>query len=241
MKIKEILLVITLLLAGTVIYADSGEGNSSDTNQDHEKKIRISGVNGLDVSIACELYLREGDEESLRIEADRDIFNRLEVEVRDSVLYIDSDERDRNFDDWDVEVYLTVKTLNLIDIGGAVKLRTSGTIRTPRLELNISGAADIDMRIETEKLLADFSGAVKAELEGKARYVVMDMSGASKVEADNLMTDAFYLDFSGFGKADIYAEKILKVDMSGMGIVKYGGNPEKVNANSSGLGIVKAR
>jgi len=95
------------------------------------------------------------------------------------------------------------------------------------------------MNIATEKLLADFSGAVKANIEGKARYVVMDMSGASKVDAEDLVTDAFYLDFSGFGKAEIYAEKVLKVDMSGMGVVRYGGNPTKVEANSSGLGIIR--
>lgn len=241
MRTIRLFFVMALMLSGIMVYADSGGAAKVGSTQDEEKNIEISGVNGLDISIACELKIRQGNEESLRIEADKDIFDRLDIKIKDSVLYIDSDDRHREFDDWDVEVYLTVKTLNKIDIGGAVEMRTSGTLETKKLELSVSGAADIDLSIDTEKLLADFSGAVKADIEGKANYVVMDMSGASKVDAEDLVTDAFYLDFSGFGKADIYAEKVLKVDMSGMGVVRYGGNPQKVDANSSGLGIIKSK
>ena len=241
MRTIRLFLVMALMLSGALVYADNGGADEVESTQNAERAIPISGVRGLDITIACELYIRQGDEESLRIEADRDIFHKLDVEVRDSILYIDSDDRDRNFDDWDVEVYLTVNTLNMIDIGGAVKMRTRETLKTRKLELNVSGAADIEISIDTEKFMADFSGAVKAEIEGKARYVVMDMSGASKVDAENLVTEAFYLDFSGFGKADVYAEKVLKVDMSGMGVVRYGGNPTKVEANSSGLGLIKSK
>jgi len=209
--------------------------------KDHEKRISISNVRGVDISIACELYIRQGDKESLKIVADKDIFDELDVKVRDSILYIDSDARQHVFDDWDVEVYLTVKALNQIDIGGAVKLRTSGKLITGKLELSVSGAADIRLHIETEKLLVDLSGAVNAELKGEAKYVVMDMSGASNIEADDLITDALYLDFSGFGKAEVYAGKVLKVDMSGMGIVHYKGDPGKVDTRTSGLGIIKSR
>ncbi len=239
MKTTRIVLGLMLLLMTGFSQAGPASGSIA-RGQDFEKDIKVKGFNGLDITIACELYLRQGDEESLRIEAEKNVLDYLEVDVEDSTLYIETD-RDRNFDDWDVEVYLTVKELKSIDIGGAVKLRTNGTIKGDKLELDISGAADLDMRIEVDKLLADFGGAVNAEIKGKARYVVMDMSGASNVEADDLLTDAFYLEFSGFGKADIYAEKVLKVDMSGMGVVKYGGDPKKVRTKSSGLGIIKPR
>ena len=239
MRTTSFILGLIFTVMGSFSQAAIPSGETADI-QDYEKTIQVKNFHGVDITIACELYLRQGDEESLRIEADKDIFHKLQVEVRDSILYLESD-KERNYKDWDVEVYLTVKNLKSIDVGGAVKLRTNGTITGEKLELDISGAADLDMRIDVDKLMADFGGAVNAELEGKARYVVMDMSGASNVDADDLITDAFYLEFSGFGKADVYAEKVLKVDMSGMGVVKYGGNPAKVKTNSSGLGIIKAR
>jgi len=240
MRTTSITLGLIFMLIAGFSQAAGLTSESIARSQDYEKTIDVKDFHSLDITIACELYVRQGDEESMRIEADKNILDRLEIEVRDSTLYLET-RHDRDFDDWDVEVYLTVKSLKSIDIGGAVKLRTNGTLKGDKLELDISGAADLEMRIEVDKLLADFGGAVNAELEGRARYVVMDMSGASKVEADELMTDAFYLEFSGFGKAEVYAEKVLKVDMSGMGVVRYGGNPKKVKTSSSGLGIIKAR
>ena len=241
MKTNRITSLLLLFLVFIVVAPRAGASPEGMKAMNSKKEYPVSGIRGVDITIACELHIRQSDQESLTIEANEDIFDKIDVEIKDSILYIESDRQNRDFDNWDIEVYLTVKSLRLIDIGGAVKLETRGTLRIPRLELDISGAADLDMHIETEKLLADFSGAVNTELEGKANYVVMEMSGASNVEAYHLVTDAFYLDFSGFGKADIYVQKVLKVDMSGMGIVKYGGDPKKIDASSSGLGIVKAR
>ena len=231
---KNLLVLFFLLNAISInIFAEEGDQKS--------KSYPIKGINGVDINIACELYIEQKGEESLQIDAEEDIIHHIEVEKRDSILYLTSDKDNIDYEDRDIEVSISVKTLNRINVGGAAKIRNSGILKSNKLTLDISGAADIELEIEVDKLMADFSGAVNADLEGKANYVVMDMSGASKVGAEDLISDAFYLDFSGFGKADIYAEKVLKVDMSGMGVVKYGGNPQKVDTDSSGLGVVKAR
>lgn len=227
-----------LMIAG---ISNLNQAAASTQDDEYTKNYEISGVEELDISIACELYIAQGDEESLKIEAEKNIFHRLKINQKNNTLYIESDEDDINYDDWDVEVYITVKELKSVDIGGAVKMRNKGILKTEKLSLEVSGAADIELEIDVEKLTADFSGAVNAELEGRARYIVMDMSGASKVDAEDLICDAFYLDFSGFGKAEVYAEKVLKVDMSGMGVVRYSGHPGKIETESSGLGVIKSR
>jgi len=214
---------------------------TAGSDDEKEKTYPVQGIRGVDIKIACELNIRQGEEESLRISAEKDIFHLIEVEQRDSIIYLTTDEEDINYENWDIEVYLSVKDLNSINIGGAAKIRNAGTLKTNKLSLDISGAADLKMEINVEKLLTDFSGAVKAELEGLADYVVMDMSGASKVDAEDLITKAFYLDFSGFGKAEVYAEEVLKIDMSGMGVIRYSGNPKKVEGDSSGMGVIKAK
>jgi hypothetical protein len=237
MKRFNLLFILTVLLTGILSF-----GNKALAEEDNFKKeITIKGINKIDITIACKMYLKQSQNESLRIKADEDIFNKLDIEQKDSTLYIESDCRTNDFDDWDVEIYVSVKELKKLDIGGAVKLKNKDVLKGEKLSITISGAADLDLNLDVNKLLADFSGAVNAELEGKANYVVMDMSGASKVDAHDLISQAFYLDFSGFGKAEIHAEKVLKVDMSGMGVIKYSGKPKKIKTQSSGLGVIKAR
>lgn len=234
-------LIRSISILSFLLFSFSGFSYAGNSINDYEKEYKINGINGINLTIACEIYITQSEQESLKIEAEKDIFDKIEVNQKDSTLYIKTDEDDYDFDDWDIEVYLSVKDLQSIDIGGAVKLENRGTLKTNKLSIEISGAADIELSLEVKKLLADFSGAVNAELEGKADYVVMDMSGASKVDANDLVTRAYYLDFSGFGKADVYAEKMLKIDMSGMGVVRYSGNPTKIETESSGLGVIKSR
>lgn len=238
MKRNNLLFILILLLAGVFSFSNSVH---ADENDPFKKNITIKDVNKIDITIACKMYLQQSQNESLKIEADKDILEKLDIVQKDSTLYIESDCVHNDFKEWNVKIYVSLKELKKLDIGGAVKLRNNGVLKGEKLNIKISGAADLDLKLDVKKLLADFSGAVNADLEGRADYVVMDMSGASKVDADELITQAFYLDFSGFGKAAIHAEKVLKVDMSGMGVVKYSGNPQKIKTETSGLGKIKAR
>jgi len=226
------------LLAGVFSFSNSVHAGENDP---FKKNITIKGINKIDITIACKMYLQQSQSESLKIEADEDILEQLDVVQNDSTLHIDSDCAHNDFKEWNVKIYVSLKELKKLDISGAVKLKNKDVLKGEKLSIKISGAADLDLNLDVNKLLADFSGAVNADLEGRADYVVMDMSGASRVDADDLITQAFYLDFSGFGKAEIHAEKVLKVDMSGMGVVKYSGNPQKIKTETSGLGRVKSR
>jgi hypothetical protein len=236
MKTLKTILGIGILFTGMLLSSAA-----YSATQDYEKDYPVQNINGIDLTLACELYIKQGDTESLKIEADEDVLDKIKVKQKDSIVYIKTDKKEYDMDDWDVEIYLTVKTLNSIDIGGAVKLENEGTLKSSKLSIDVSGAADIELNIEVEKLLADLSGAVNADLEGKADYVVIDMSGASKVDAEDLISRAVYLDFSGFGKADVHASEVLKVEMSGMGVVRYSGNPGRINTESSGLGVIKSK
>ncbi|MFP4042921.1 MAG: head GIN domain-containing protein [Bacteroidales bacterium] len=238
-KLQNSIIAVIIMIMG--FTTDTQGINSYVENNKYEKEYEISNIREIDLLLACEVRLTQGDTESLRITADKDIFDRLTVNQEDSTLFIKTDRDKYDNDKWKVKVYLNINELRNIKIGGAVKLDNENILKSPKLTLDISGAADIDMDIEVEKLLADFSGAVNAEIKGKADYVVMDMSGASNVDTEYLKSRAFYLDFSGFGKAEIFASEVVKIDMSGMGVIRYSGDPEKVQTNSSGLGIIKPR
>lgn len=238
-KLQNSIIAVIIMVVG--ITTNTQAVNNYIEKDKYEKEYEISNIREINLLLACEVHLTQADNESLKITAEQDIFNRLTVNQEDSTLFIKTDRDKYDNDKWKVKVYLTINDLRKIKIGGAVKLDNENTLKTPKLTLDISGAADVDLDIDVEKLLADFSGAVNAEIEGNADYIVMDMSGASNVDTENLKSRAFYLDFSGFGKAEIFASEVVKIDMSGMGVIRYSGNPDKIETKSSGLGIIKAR
>src|SRR6056297_1711941 len=100
MKTTSFILGLFLTVMGSFSQAATFPPVDAEGMQEYEKTIRVKNFHGVDITIACELYVRQGDDESLRIEADKDIFDKLQAEVRDSILYLESD-KERNYKDWD--------------------------------------------------------------------------------------------------------------------------------------------
>lgn len=206
--------------------------------QDRQETYKVTDFTKVYSNVPVRMYIEQGDKEDLSIEADEDMFEELEVYVEDEVLFIVSS-RDKYIKDEKLIVDMVVKELNHIEIVGGAKIKFKTALETDEFRLDISGAADIDMELICNKFMADLSGAANMNVWGKAKYAAWDISGASNIDAVRFITQATYLDFSGAGKAEVYAAKILKAEVSGIGLVKYDGEPSQITKDVSGLGVIK--
>lgn len=206
--------------------------------QDRQETYKVSDFTKVYSNVPVRMYIEQGSKEALSIEADDDMFEDLEVYVEDEVLFIVS-AREKYIKDEKLTVDMVVKDLNHIEIVGGAKIKFTTALETDEFRLDISGAADIDMELKCNKFMADLSGAANMNVWGKAKYAAWDISGASNIDAVRFITQATYLDFSGAGKAEVYAAKILKAEVSGIGLVKYDGNPSQITKDVSGLGVIK--
>jgi hypothetical protein len=211
---------------------------STTQAQDRQETYKVSDFIKVYSNVPVRMYIEQGSKEALSIEADDDMFEDLEVYVEDEVLFIVS-AREKYIKDEKLTVDMVVKDLNHIEIVGGAKIKFTTALETDEFRLDISGAADIDIELKCNKFMADLSGAANMNVWGKAKYAAWDISGASNIDAVRFITQATYLDFSGAGKAEVYAAKILKAEVSGIGLVKYDGNPSQITKDVSGLGVIK--
>lgn len=236
-KIKSIgifailLLFITSISSGCMLI-DGVEGNGRVVTEERN----VSDFNGIDISNAFEIILKQGSSESLTIEADDNLLELIVTEVRGGVLKIYSERNIRH--PKSLKIFLTFKEIDYIDISGAVELTSDGKLTFDEIEIDGSGASEIDLELEAEKLEIDFSGASEIDLKGKVTEVNIDLSGASEISAYDLETDIMDLDISGAAEARVFANKELNVEASGAASVRYKGNPS-INTNVSGAGSVK--
>jgi len=211
---------------------------STTQAQDRQETYKVSEFTKVYSNVPVRMYIEQGSKEALSIEADNEMFDDLEVYVEDEVLFIVS-AREKYIRNEKLTVDMVVKDLNHIEIVGGAKIEFTTALETDEFRLDISGAADIDMELKCNKFMADLSGAANMNVWGKAKYAAWDISGASNIDAVRFITQATYLDFSGAGKAEVYAAKILKAEVSGIGLVKYDGNPSQITKDVSGLGVIK--
>ena len=107
------------------------------------------------------------------------------------------------------------------------------------LELDCSGASDVDLKLGAQTLNLDLSGASQIELYGSAETVELDLSGASDLDAYNLEAEVYKTDISGASHARIFVSKELSADVSGAASLKYKGDPMIKYHDVSGAASMK--
>ena len=238
-KLSSIILAF-LLVAGTSLMAGcdhviTGEkGNGKVIKQNRE----VNGFSSLEVGGAFTVYLSQGDKESLVVEADENLMELIVTEVHGDRLEIHT--RGKGIRDYTkMNIYLTFKSLEMIDISGAVNVFGEGVLRFDELDFEGSGASELDMEMEVAMLEADFSGASDISLRGKAGSARFDCSGASSIDAIDFVAENCEMDVSGASDVKIHVTDYLSVDVSGAATVKYKGSP-KVESDISGAGSLKS-
>ena len=137
-----------------------------------------------------------------------------------------------------VEIYGNFSRSVEIDLSGAAD--TYLKIDTPELEGELSGAASV--RYEGKVRICDLecSGAASVDMTGEADEVYIEGSGACSIDAKDFVAENVSILLSGASKAKVYASKLLKYDVSRACKMTYYGDAELVNM-SEDSNIVRGR
>jgi hypothetical protein len=238
-KIKQItglavILGLLLTLQSSCSYAFNGvKGNGNIVKQERQ----ISSFNSLEVGGAFKVFLTQGEKESLTVEADENLLEFITTEVRGNTLKISTTKDINNTNA--LNIYLTITNLDEMDISGACKLTCENKLKLNDLDMECSGASDVDLKLSANNIKLEFSGASQIDMFGSANEVSLDLSGASDLDALELEAEKYSADISGASHAKIYVKSELSVNVSGAASLKYKGEPKLIQTDVSGAGSLK--
>ncbi len=230
-----VVIVIPILVAACGFTVTRGSGViESETRP-------VSDFDQLELSGLGVIYITQGTEETLKIEAEDNVLPAITTAVRNGVLQIGFDENN-----WPnvvqptetIRYYLTVKDLERIELSGAGGVEADQLSAT-NLVITSSGAGDIQIdQIAAKTLDVALSGAGSCQLGGEVATQNIEISGAGNYSAAELQSQTAKIAVSGLGSVEIWATDTLDVDISGAGSVKYYGTPS-VSQDISGAGSIK--
>lgn len=235
--------VLGLLFMGAAL-APADAANEQGSNA-FSQTVAVTGFHKLRVDGEAMITLVKGNTETLTVEVPQRQRKDIRIEIdEDGLLRI----RTRVAHDWWGHMFgsprktprltLVYRDLDSIELNGTVKLE-SEALRSPHLDIAVSGTASLDMRgVDTDTLRLDGSGAMKARLAGRATSQHIVISGAGKYDCPSLMSDDAQVQVAGAGKVIVRAAKTLDVNISGAGKVDYIGDP-RVTQHISGVGRVQ--
>ena len=219
----------------------------------------VSGFEQVEVCCGMELYLVQGDRETLEIKADDNFMdeiitsvvgNRLEIKYQqtNNVSYRPSNP---------VQLYLTMEDVRGVALSGGGYLEFDrvnsesfdlslsggsdawiGELTTGNIDLSVSGGGKLNAgSIAGDQVVMRFSGGSAAQLETlTAASVDVGNSGGGTFAADACEVDQLDLDFSGSSDAEILALKAetLRLNVSGGGIIEISGEVAEQDVSLAG-------
>ena len=202
----------------------------------------VDSFDEIGLSTHADLYLKIGPSYSVVLEGDDDDIEAIETEVSNGRLRIKNKDRFK-WGSWSskVKVYITMPKVNGLYVSGSGDIIGESSIESDNLEISISGSGSIDLDIKADEVDLSISGSGDAELSGNVRIFDGRISGSGTIEADELSAKNAKIRISGSGSTSIDVSEDLDVKIAGSGNVYYTGNPDRVNANSSGSGKVRKR
>lgn len=198
-----------------------------------------SSFNNVAVSGNINIYVRQDSSTSVRVEADENLMEYIEVHSEGGRLTIGPKRGYNLKGSKDIKVYISAPSFNAFDASGACNIYTENEISSSGpIDISLSGASDVQMSLSAPKIMTRLSGAGSIQLKGETKDLSVDGSGSVNVKCMDMMAENVDVDISGAGNAAVFASVKLDVSVSGAGDVIYKGNAS-VNQHISGAGSVK--
>ncbi len=203
-----------------------GDGNVIKSNRN------ISSFKSIEVEDGIDLYISQGSKESLLVEADQNLHQYIQTEIKGDNLriYLSKGVRKAN----SLKIKLTILDIKGLSASGGSDVYTQGNLKLNDLSVICSGGSDIRLEIETRELKFKASGGSDGFIKGIAKVFKAKASGGSDIKASSLEAGTCEIEVTGGSDAEIHATGELLVRATGGSDVSYKGKPSKIDSNMSG-------
>ena len=197
--------------------------------------------NAIEISGAAHVRFRQGEPDGVFVEGDEDAQKAVSLEVRRGQLVIRPSGGWKFWNNKRVNVTVTARNLQRVNISGAADLLATAPVNLERLHISISGAglARFD-QLKAGQLNFHVSGAGDGQMAGQVGELSVSVSGRSEFRGEDLMAQTARVRVSGIAEVKVWVVQELQVSVSGVGTVDHWGGAN-VQRSSAGIARINSR
>lgn len=239
MKNIKILLITAVCLSITACI-DGQPRRTVYGNNNIVKKERQTGTfNSVRVSSGIDVYLSQGDKESVVVEADENLHEYIVTENKGGILNVYSSANIREAAM--KRVYVTMREIKSVMTTSAGDIIGETPVKSDFIELSASSAGNIKLEVSAREVKVGISSSGDVTLSGETDFLRASLSSAGDLNAYNLKAKEADISASSAGDADVYVTEKLTARASSAGDIYYSGNPGFIDTHSSSAGSVRKR
>jgi carbon monoxide dehydrogenase subunit G len=211
------------------------------TGQTVKETRNLPAFNALKLTMSADVYLSQGDHQSVQVEADKGSLEYIETETNGNTLVVRN--REGHWQNLGhIKIYITMPDISEIELSGSGSVESQTPIKAAELKIGLSGSGNVKISsLQAPKLSATITGSGDIYLSGDNDQAEMDatITGSGSIKADEMRVANATIHITGSGSARVNVLKELETDITGSGSVHYKGNPI-INAHSTGSGRTTA-
>ncbi|MEA3479166.1 MAG: DUF2807 domain-containing protein [Bacteroidota bacterium] len=210
----NILLTICIILSVSIFQTGFAQDGSAIVKEVRE----LPEFSGIDVGGAFSVYLEQGEEQKVILETNTKFLEKVFTKVDNGILKITSKSLKNPSR---LNLYITLKELDLIWISGAADIEGEGVFISKKLNIESSGASSLQLEVNAGEIMIVSSGASDVVLNGNANKLTARASGAASIDGAGLKTVDAKAEASGASDINIIASNNIIIKTSGAGSVTH--------------------
>ncbi|MFY0689909.1 MAG: DUF2807 domain-containing protein [Cyclobacteriaceae bacterium] len=205
------------------------------------RSFEVEDFKSLKISGPFEVVLLKGSSNSVELSGDQKVIDGTTIKIERNRLVVEFERNSWKGSVDRTKVRITFDQLEELIVGGACELESDDKLVSSNLSLGVNGASKVNLEVQSQELVAEISGASSIRISGRVENQSIEISGASSYRASELDSNQAIIKGSGASNATISVKEALRADLSGATSVYYYGNPNVMDANTSGASSVKRR
>jgi hypothetical protein len=237
-----VLMIVSLALFscndGTVKI---GPGSGKPVTGNGKVLIRERSVeefNSLHLEGVFNVFIRQGQNVALEIETDENLQDMIVSEMKKGEFHIHMKDSITLGKRTKMNVFVTVKNLKKLKTECVGNVKTLTVLKLDALEMKCNSVGGTTLMIDANRfdLTANIVGGMT--ISGSVKEAEINHNGVGAIKAGGLKAEKMTLKANGVGVAEVHADKELNITTSGIGAVRYSGDPAIKNLKNSGLGKI---
>jgi hypothetical protein len=235
-KIIGISLVIVVLGSSCMFDGHKVKGNGNVTTQSRS----VGDINGVELHTSFDVKLFEGSPSDVKIEAEENIIQYIDLRVENGVLNIRTQDNVWLRTKKDVKIYVTAPSFSRVENSGSGNITCDTKISNDsKMNIDVTGSGDVKLDIDAPEVDATLTSSGNVKLSGETKMFRGEVTGSGDIRAMELLAEEANVQVTGSGGIDIYSSVKVKASITGSGDIRYKGGAQVVSSSKTGSGDLR--
>lgn len=226
-------LVLSLVFSSCLLQSTvNGNGNVITEERN------IDGFNALDVSRGMNVYVSQGSDFKVVVEADENLHKSIVTELKGDELQIKAVDNIRKASS--KKVFVTLPKLKTVEASSGSNVFSENTLTADDINLAVSSGANLRFSVDAKNVTAKSGSGSNMFLDGTAESIHVKSGSGSNIKAGDLKAQTAEAKVSSGANIWVNTQNELQATASSGGNIFFYGNPGNTNiSKSSGGNVIK--